>query len=129
MNRRTVLAGLVVLTSALPVAVTFASNPDGSLPGFDDALKTGEPLLIHVTAPWCGECKLQKPIVARLLATPEFRTMKKFDIDFDADKAALRHYEVQLQSTIIVFKDGREVDRLTGSTDPAVIEALMRKAL
>jgi thiol-disulfide isomerase/thioredoxin len=129
MHRRTLLASLVAFMLAAPMRVARASNPDGSLPGFDDALKAGEPLLIHVTAPWCGECRRQKPIVARLLATPEFSRMKKFDIDFDTDKVALRHYKVQHQSTIIVFKGGIEVGRLTGNTDPAVIEALMRKAL
>jgi thioredoxin 1 len=30
---------------------------------------------------------------------------------------------------LIVYKGGQEVDRMTGKTDPAVIEAVMRKAL
>ena len=115
--------GLAIAASAL------AATADGNLPGFDDALKAGGPVMIHVTAPWCGECKLQKPIVARLLGTPDFSKMKKFEVNFDTDKAALRHYRVQMQSTIIVYKGGKEVDRLTGDTDPAVIERLMRKAL
>jgi hypothetical protein len=34
-----------------------------------------------------------------------------------------------MQSTLIVYNGGKEIDRMTGKTDPAVIEAIMRKAL
>ena len=122
-------AFLILVAGIALTAPAFADKADGTIPGFDDALKAGGPVMIHITAPWCSECKLQKPIVAKLLATPEFGAMKKFDVDFDTDKATLRRYRVQMQSTIIVYKGGKEVDRLTGDTDPAVIHALMRKAL
>ena len=85
--------------------------------------------LVHVTAPWCETCQAQKPIVAELLAKPDFSTMKKFDIDFDSQKDILAELRVTTQSTMIVFKDGKEVDRQVGQTDPAEIEAFMRKAL
>jgi thioredoxin 1 len=86
-------------------------------------------VIVHVTAPWCEVCEAQKPIVAALLASPDFKNMKKFDVDFDSQKEILARYRVQMQSTMIVYKAGKEVDRQTGQTDPAVIEALLRKAL
>ena len=93
------IAGIGLASTAPALAATNAS-----IPGFDEALKTGGPVMIHVTAPWCPECRQQKPIVARLLATPDFTAMKKFDVDFDSQKAILRRYKVQSQSTIIVYK-------------------------
>jgi thioredoxin-like negative regulator of GroEL len=74
-------------------------------------------------------CQLQKPIVAELLSRPDFKDMKKFEVDFDSQKEILARYRVQMQSTMIVFKAGQEVDRQTGQSDAAVIEALLRKAL
>jgi thioredoxin 1 len=102
---------------------------DESISGFDEALAAGSPILLHVTAPWCEVCQLQKPIVAELLSRPDFKDMKKFDVDFDSQKEVLARYRVQMQSTMIVYKAGEEVDRQTGQSDPAVIEALLRKAL
>ncbi|MCZ8548170.1 thioredoxin family protein [Mesorhizobium qingshengii] len=107
----------------------FADSGDETIPGFDEALKAGGPMLIHVTAPWCETCQVQKPIVASLLASPDFKRMKKFDVDFDTQKEILARYRVQMQSTMIVYKGGKEVDRQTGQTDPVAIDALLREAL
>jgi thioredoxin 1 len=86
MFRRTflLLASSAGLALAGPV---FAHNGDEIIPGFDEApLEAGGPILIHVTAPWCEVCQIQKPIVANLLGTPDFKAIKKFDVDFDTQK-------------------------------------------
>lgn len=125
LSRRAMLASAVAAL-AIPA---FAQSGDQVLPGFDEALATGGPILIHVPAPWCEACQVQKPIVQSLLDSPDFAPMKKFDVDFDTQKEVLRRHNVQQQSTMIVFKDGKEIDRQVGETDPAVIEALLREAL
>jgi thioredoxin 1 len=127
MKRRHALLSFVAITLAIATPV-FAAAED-SLSGLKEALVAGGPVLVHVTATWCGECKLQKPIVAELLSTPDFKDMKEFKVDFDTQKDVLKQLHVQTQSTLIVYKGGKEVDRMTGKTDPAVIEAVMRKAL
>ena len=96
---------------------------------FQVALSAGKPILVHVTAPWCPECKEQKPIVAALAERPEFRDLTIFDVDFDTQKDALRQLHVQMQSTLIVYKGRAEVGRAVGITQRAAIEALMKKAL
>lgn len=67
--------------------------------------------------------------MARLLKTPDFKDMQEFKVDFDAQKDVLKRLHNQSQSTLVVYKGGKEVDRMTGDTDPAVIEAVMRKGL
>jgi thiol-disulfide isomerase/thioredoxin len=126
MFRRNFLALLTVAGIALAVPA-FAQN--GGVPGLDDALKTGEPFMIHVTAPWCGTCQAQNPIVAALLASSDFKNVRAFEVDFDTQKDVLARYRVQSQSTMIILRDGKEVDRQVGQTDPGVIETLLRKAL
>jgi thiol-disulfide isomerase/thioredoxin len=111
------------------VGSALAHDGDEIISCFDEALAAGSPILIHVTAPWCEVCQLQKPIVAELLSRPDFKDMKKFEVDFDSQKEILARYCVQMQSTMIVYKAGEEVDRETGQSDPVVIEALLRKAL
>ncbi len=129
MKRRDFLILSIASLVVADVRPASAHNGDEIIPGFDDALKAGGPVMIHVTAPWCEVCQAQKPIVASLLASSDFKNMKKFDVDFDTQKEILARFHVQMQSTMIVYKGGKEVDRQTGQTDPAAIEALLREAL
>ena len=96
---------------------------------FRNALEAGKPVLVHVTAPWCGECKQQKPIVATLAAQGEYDALTIFDVDFDTQKDALRELRVPKQSTLIVFKNRTEVARAVGITRRDAIEAVLKKAL
>jgi thioredoxin 1 len=96
---------------------------------FQTALETGKPILVHITAPWCGECKQQKPIVAALVAEPAYKDLIIFDVDFDTQRDALRQLKVQKQSTLVVFKDKNEVARAVGITQRDAIEAVLKKAL
>jgi thiol-disulfide isomerase/thioredoxin len=105
----------LMLSAAAGIAaaawLAFGHNGDETIPGFDEALKAGGPVMVHITVPWCETCQAQKPIVAALLASPDFKTMKKFDVDFDTQKEILARYRVQMQSTMIVY---RAVKRSTG---------------
>jgi thiol-disulfide isomerase/thioredoxin len=95
---------------------------------FDNALAAGKPILVHVTAPWCGECKVQKPIVASLAAQPEYAGLTIVDVDYDTQKDALRTLKVQKQSTLVVYRGKVEVARAIGITKPDAIEAIMKQA-
>ena len=96
---------------------------------FEAAQAAGKPILIEVTAPWCPTCKAQAPILSRLKRDPRFKELVSFDIDFDSQKDLLRKFNVQMQSTLIVFKGKRETGRSTGDTDAGSIEALLGKAI
>jgi thiol-disulfide isomerase/thioredoxin len=96
---------------------------------FRAAVESGKPVLVHVTAPWCGECKLQRPIVATLAQEARFDDLSIIDVDFDTQKDALRVLNVQKQSTLILFRGKAEVVRATGITRRDAIESLMNKAL
>jgi thiol-disulfide isomerase/thioredoxin len=93
---------------------------------FESLNASGAPILVHVTADWCEVCQAQKPIVADLLSQPDLAGVAYFNVDFDAQKEVLRDFRVQYQSTMIVFRDGKELGRATGETDPRAIEELVR---
>jgi thioredoxin-like negative regulator of GroEL len=94
---------------------------------FSDAQSAGKSVLIHVTAPWCPTCTSQKPTVQSLERSTSALTV--FEVDFDSSKDVLKSFRVQSQSTLIMFKGKDEVGRATGITDPAAIDALVRKGL
>jgi thiol:disulfide interchange protein len=128
MIRRTLL--LTVAALAIAVADAHAAERRAyESTAFRAAIESGQAVLVHVTAPWCAECKLQKPIVAALTAQPEYGHLMIFDVDFDSQKDALRALNVQTQSTLIVYRNKAETTRAVGITQRGAIEAVLRKAL
>ena len=128
-NRRLLSAALLGATLALP---SFAIAKDGAKftdAAFQAAQNAGKPILVEVSAPWCPTCKAQAPIINGLLAKPEYKDMVRLNVDFDSMKDTLKGFNVQKQSTLIVFKGKSELGRSTGDTSPNTIESLVRKAI
>lgn len=91
--------------------------------------KAGKPTLVFIYAEWCPTCRAQEKILGELLLTNEFKDINTLRVDFDAQRSVVRAFRVQYQSTLIVFKGGKELGRMTGETDRDLIAALLRKAL
>ena len=126
--RRRALAPLLLLT-LFTAGQALAGEAAFDAAKFDALQKAGKPVLISVHAEWCPTCKAQEPIVAELLRTPELQGITAMRVDFDSQKEVRQRFKVQYQSTLIVFKGGKEAGRSTGETDQARIAALLRKAL
>lgn len=92
---------------------------------FVDAQAAGKTILIEVTAPWCPVCKKQRPTLDSV--AKERPSLVVFQVDFDSSKDVLRRFNVQKQSTLIMFKGTNEVGRLSYDSDPANIRALVAK--
>jgi thiol-disulfide isomerase/thioredoxin len=89
----------------------------------------GKSIVVHVTAPWCPTCKAQKPILDKLTAEPDFKDVVVFDLDFDTGIAGLKALNARSQSTLIVFKGGKETGRSVGDTNADNIATLLKTAL
>ena len=64
-----------------------------------------------------------------LLPQPEFKRIKVLRMDFDQQRDLVHSFGVQYQSTLMVFKDGREAGRMTAEMSPARIAELLRLSL
>jgi thioredoxin 1 len=131
MKRRTfsalLLAGLLMpglFSSAF--ASGFANYEAG---GFRKLLASGVPVVVHVHADWCPVCRAQIPVMERVLKGAAYKNVRAVRVNFDRDKAFLSDYKIVRQSTIVVFKAGKEVARLSYDTDPARIEEVLEWAL
>ncbi len=127
MHRRQFLTLAAAITVAASTKTTLAATM--SLAEIEAEIASGAPVFMHVTAPWCGTCKIQKPIVAELLKNPHFKELKKIDVDFDSQGDVLQAFKVQTQATMIVFKDGKEVDRIIGETSREGIAEFFEKVV
>ncbi len=122
---------LALFLSAPLVAHAVAAEPAKPFDrtAFEAAVAAGGPVLVHVDAPWCPICRMQRPILEKLREQPRFRDVRAFEIDFDNDKPSVRAVGARLQSTLIVYRGGREIARTVGDREEGWIEDLLEKAL
>lgn len=129
LSRRIILAGLLALVAASAIGFSlqssFAAQPFDQA-RFEAAQTDGKAILIEVTAPWCLTCRAQKPTLKSVEA--ERPDLLILEVDFDSRKDVLQQFGVRAQSTLIVFKGSKEINRSTGVTDPARIRAQIAAA-
>ncbi|GLI24504.1 thiol-disulfide isomerase/thioredoxin [Xanthobacter flavus] len=96
---------------------------------FADAQKAGKPILVEIHASWCPVCAAQAPILGELLASPKFKDMVVFRVDFDSQKDVVKAFGARSQSTLIVYRGKTEEGRSVGDTAKPSIEALLAKGV
>ncbi|MHA1518348.1 MAG: thioredoxin family protein [Alphaproteobacteria bacterium] len=126
---RAFFAGLVALILVGAVPATAAEWKEFSPEALAAAQEAGKPILVDVFAAWCPTCRAQNPILVKLTKDPKYKNLLVLKADFDAQKEDLRALNVRSQSTLIVFKEGKEVDRSVGDTSELSIEGLLDKTL
>ena len=81
-------------------------------------------VLVDFFATWCGPCKMLAPVIEEIAEECDGSfAVYKADID-DAEMAAM-DFDIMSVPTLIVFKDGEEVQRLIGvQTKPVILDAV-----
>ena len=79
-------------------------------------LKSDKPVLVDFWADWCPPCKMLGPIVEEVAAEYEAKlTVVKLNTESSAQTPA--KYKITAIPTLILFKNGEEVERLVGFRD------------
>lgn len=120
---------LLLLTTAFLTGSVFAAEQPYSQSAFEQLQRQGKPVLLVLHADWCSTCAVQEAVVDDLLRTPQLAAITALRVDFDNQKAVVKALKVRYQSTLIVFKGGKEVGRSTGDTSKEGIVALLQKAI
>ena len=78
---------------------------------FDNAIASGI-VLVDFYADWCGPCKMLAPVLEGIAEKMTQVDFYKLNVDVSSDIAG--RYGVQAIPNLIIFKDGKAVDQITG---------------
>jgi thioredoxin 1 len=93
---------------------------------FDSTIRSNGLVIVDCWAAWCYPCRMIAPIVEEL-ATQYGSSALFAKLNVDDNPATAMKYSIQSIPTILIIKDGVEVDRIVGAVPKGQIEAVLRK--
>jgi thioredoxin 1 len=96
---------------------------------FDDAIGNGaQPILVDFWASWCQPCKVIVPSLEQIAVELDGRaSVGHVNVDENGDLAD--RFGVRSIPTLVVFKDGKVIDRMIGAHSKEQIRDLIGKHL
>jgi len=94
----------------------------------DEVISHPGGVLIDCWAPWCGPCRIISPLLEQI-ASEHAGRLKVGKLNVDENPLTASQYAIQSIPTLLLFKDGRLVDRLVGALPRPEIERHLTSVL
>ena len=84
--------------------------------------------LVDFSAPWCAPCRTQKPVIDELAEQFKDKALV-LDLNVDENQRLAMGLDIMSIPTLVVFKDGKEVQRFVGIQQSEVLAEAIENAL
>ena len=95
---------------------------------FDNVLNGGKPVFVDFWAPWCGPCRIVGPIVEELAPSYDGKAVIA-KLNVDDNPMVAQRYGVTSIPTLMMFKDGKLVDRMVGAAPKGALQQFIDRNL
>ena len=93
---------------------------------FDKALSEGKVVVVSSWIKYCSSCASQMEVLKK--AKKDFENMEYFAFDV-TNKEIAQFFNVQYQTTLLIFKDNKEVYRSIGETTKELIYDALKSSI
>src|ERR1700730_17741614 len=91
-----------------------------------EVLQSEKPVLVDFWAAWCGPCRMLAPTV-EAVAEQYSETAAVVKLNVDDNPSTAEAYGIRSIPTLILFSEGKEVERVIGATSKESISRLIEK--
>jgi thioredoxin 1 len=92
----------------------------------NEVLSSDKPVMVDFWAEWCGPCRALAPTIEQI-ADEMKDTVKVGKLDTDNNRDVAVKYQINAIPTVIIFKGGQPVSRITGLRPKADFVAAIQK--